>query len=47
MSGHEVASLTGVESLIELDRALELAPDLQKWADEDEDLKPLRVAGEP
>lgn len=30
-----------------LDRALELDSDLQKWADEDEDLKPLRVAGEP
>lgn len=29
-----------------LDRALEGDPDLQKWADEDEDLKPLRVAGE-
>ncbi len=30
-----------------LDRALELDPELQKWADEDEDLAPLRVAGEP
>lgn len=29
-----------------LDRALELDPKLQKWADEDEDLKPLRVARE-
>jgi tetratricopeptide (TPR) repeat protein len=29
-----------------LDRALELDPELKKWADEDEDLKPLRVAGE-
>jgi tetratricopeptide (TPR) repeat protein len=27
-----------------LDRALELDPKLQKWADEDEDLEPLRVA---
>jgi tetratricopeptide (TPR) repeat protein len=30
-----------------LDRALELDPELQKWADEDEDLAPLRVAGQP
>jgi tetratricopeptide (TPR) repeat protein len=30
-----------------LDRALELDPQLQRWADEDDDLKPLRVAGEP
>lgn len=30
----------------ELDRALALDPELQKWADEDEDLAPLRVAGE-
>jgi tetratricopeptide (TPR) repeat protein len=29
-----------------LQRALELDPSLQKWADEDEDLAPLRVAGE-
>lgn len=29
-----------------LDRALELDPELQKWADEDEDLAALRVAGE-
>jgi len=29
-----------------LERALELDPKLQKWADEDEDLAPLRVAGE-
>lgn len=29
-----------------LDRALELDPELQKWADDDEDLAPLRVAGE-
>jgi tetratricopeptide (TPR) repeat protein len=28
-----------------LDRALELDPELQRWADEDDDLKPLRVAG--
>lgn len=27
-----------------LDRALELDPKLQKWADEDEDLEPLRVS---
>ena len=30
-----------------LDRALELDPDLKKWADEDEDLAPLGVAGKP
>jgi cytochrome c-type biogenesis protein CcmH/NrfG len=30
-----------------LDRALELDPKLQKWADEDEDLEPLRVARQP
>ena len=35
------------EARKQLDRALELDPDLQKWADEDEDLKQLRVAGEP
>ena len=29
-----------------LDRALELDPEVKKWADEDEDLAPLRVAGE-
>lgn len=29
-----------------LDRALELDPELEKWADEDEDLAPLRVSGE-
>ena len=29
-----------------LGRALELDPELKKWADEDEDLAPLRVAGE-
>ena len=29
-----------------LDRALAADPDLQKWADEDEDLAPLRVSGE-
>ena len=34
------------EARTELDRALELDPGLQKWADEDEDLAPLRVAGE-
>lgn len=30
-----------------LGRALELDPELQKWADEDEDLAALRVAGQP
>jgi tetratricopeptide (TPR) repeat protein len=30
-----------------LDRALSLDPELQRWADDDEDLAPLRVAGEP
>jgi tetratricopeptide (TPR) repeat protein len=34
------------EARTALDRALELDPKLQKWADEDEDLKPLRVARE-
>ncbi len=34
------------EARAALDRALELDPELQKWADEDEDLEPLRVAGE-
>jgi tetratricopeptide (TPR) repeat protein len=29
-----------------LERALELDPELRKWADEDDDLAPLRVAGE-
>jgi tetratricopeptide (TPR) repeat protein len=33
------------EARTELDRALELDPGLQKWAGEDEDLAPLRVAG--
>ena len=32
------------EAGVALDRALELDPKLQKWADEDEDLEPLRVA---
>jgi tetratricopeptide (TPR) repeat protein len=32
---------------IALDRALELDPKLQQWADEDEDLEPLRVARKP
>ena len=32
------------ESGAALDRALKLDPKLQKWADEDEDLEPLRVA---
>jgi tetratricopeptide (TPR) repeat protein len=35
------------EARASLDRALELDPDLQKWADEDDDLEPLRVAGQP
>lgn len=35
------------EARKQLDRALELDPDLEKWAADDEDLKPLRVAGEP
>ena len=30
----------------ELDRALELDPELKRWADEDEDLAQLRVSGE-
>jgi tetratricopeptide (TPR) repeat protein len=30
-----------------LDRALSLDPELQRWADDDEDLAPLRVSGEP
>jgi tetratricopeptide (TPR) repeat protein len=30
-----------------LDRALELDPELKQWADEDDDLAALRVAGEP
>ncbi len=30
-----------------LDRALAGDPELKRWADEDEDLAPLRVAGEP
>jgi tetratricopeptide (TPR) repeat protein len=34
------------EARMNLDRALELDPKLQTWADEDEDLEPLRVAGE-
>jgi tetratricopeptide (TPR) repeat protein len=32
------------EARAALDRALELDPDLQKWADEDEDLAPLRAS---
>jgi quercetin dioxygenase-like cupin family protein len=35
------------EARTSLDRALELDPELQQWADEDEDLAALRVAGEP
>jgi tetratricopeptide (TPR) repeat protein len=35
------------EARTALDRALELDPKLQQWADEDEDLTPLRVAGQP
>ena len=34
------------EARTALDRALELDPKLQTWVDEDEDLEPLRVAGE-
>ena len=34
------------EARVELDRALELDPELKRWADEDEDLAGLRVAGE-
>ena len=34
------------EARVALDRALELDPELQKLADEDEDLAPLRVTGE-
>jgi tetratricopeptide (TPR) repeat protein len=34
------------EARAELDRALELDPELRKWAVEDEDLAPLGVAGE-
>jgi tetratricopeptide (TPR) repeat protein len=34
------------EARTALDRALELDPELQKWADDDEDLAPLRVTGE-
>jgi len=34
------------EARSSLDRALELDPELQKWAAEDEDLEPLRVSGE-
>ena len=35
------------EARARLDRALELDSDLAKWAAEDEDLEPLRVAGQP
>ena len=35
------------EARTHLQRALELDPELQRWADEDEDLARLRVAGEP
>ncbi len=34
------------EARTALDRALELDPELQEWADKDDDLAPLRVAGE-
>ena len=34
------------EARTALDRALELDPELRKWADDDEDLAPLRVSGE-
>ena len=33
------------EARAALDRGLELDPKLQKWADEDEDLAPLRASG--
>ena len=33
------------EARTSLDRAIELDPKFQKWADEDEDLEPLRVPG--
>jgi tetratricopeptide (TPR) repeat protein len=35
------------EAGVALDRALELRPELQKHADEDEDLEPLRAARKP
>ena len=35
------------EARSSLDRALELDPALKNWADDDEDLAQLRVAGEP
>jgi tetratricopeptide (TPR) repeat protein len=35
------------EARTALDRALELDPELRRWADEDEDLAQLRVSGEP
>ena len=35
------------EARASLDRALELDPALKNWADDDEDLAQLRVAGEP
>ena len=45
---HRACILTRVGRLDEarasLDRALELDPELRKWADEDEDLAPLRAA---
>ncbi len=34
------------EARVELARSIELDPKFQKWADEDEDLEPLRIAGE-
>jgi tetratricopeptide (TPR) repeat protein len=34
------------EARPQLDRALVLDPELQRWADENDDLKPLRLAGE-
>jgi len=34
------------EARTALDRALELDPELRKWADEDEDLAPLRISGQ-
>ena len=35
------------EARTALDRALELDPELRRWADEDDDLAQLRVSGEP
>jgi hypothetical protein len=43
--GARAGDLEGARA--DLDRALELDPGLQKWADEDDDLAPLRVSGQP